>query len=110
MSIAQVLLVSSASACIAAFFATRSMRDGSTTPKELGLIAITSTAISIGYIFYLLGWSAFLGGITYDLLFPDITMNRPKRAMFLGYILMSAGLSSGVVALVACVRTSKRRA
>jgi hypothetical protein len=110
MSIAQVLVVSTASACIAGICATRSIRDGSTTPKELGLIAITAIAISIGYSFYLLGWSTFLGGVTHDLLFPDITMNRPKRAMFLAYILMSAGLSSGAVTLIACARTSKGRA
>ena len=110
MSIAQVLVVSTASACIAAISATRCIRDGSTTHKELGYIAITAIVLSVVYAFYLLGWAMFLGGFSHDMLFPDITMNRPKRAMFLAYILMSAGLASGAVTLVAYAGTSKRRA
>ncbi len=98
MSITAVLMVSGVSAGLAAFYSAQSLKDGSASIAELSLFAFIAICIGLLVTFGYVMWSSLMEADLCKLLLPDLTANRPGRAMFLPYCLVSAGVSTAIVA------------
>jgi len=99
MGILAVATVSSVSAAVAAAIALRSVRSGTASRRDLWLVAAASLFLAFLLSVYVFFWFAALGGNFRELLLPDLLAIRPKRTMFTAYILTSAGLATGIVAM-----------
>ena len=110
MSILAVAAVSSTSAAIAAAIALRSVRNGTASRRDLWLVAATALFLAVVLSVYVFFWLAALGGNFQELLLPDLLAVRPKRTMFTAYILASAGLATGTVAVFASLFARRGKA
>jgi succinate dehydrogenase hydrophobic anchor subunit len=110
MGILAVAAVASISATVAATISVRKISSGSASCRDLWFAAATAIFLAFLLSVCLLFWQAVLGGDFKEFMLPDLLATRPERVMFTVYILASAGLATGVVALFASFLTRRRTA